>query len=352
MSLSKEQEQIVRATEDKIVVCSCAASGKTTVLTERIKYLLEKNINPKEIVAITFTNAAAEEISERLNHPSGVFIGTIHGYANYLLLSAGIETAKILSNEQFNRLFEEVKKHPNCIKFVDYLLLDEAQDSNEDQFTFILDMIKPRHYMFVGDLRQSIYRWNGSRPDILERIMDEDDVVIYDLDENYRNARSILRFAKSIIHLNGIDYDDHSIPMRDEDGRVIETEFSAPAIVKTIKKYGHYKDWFILTRTNDQLSFMVDELKRQEVPCDTFKRAQLDNKELNSKIKEDTVKVLTIHTAKGLEAKYVVVIGAKFFNVEEKCVSYVAATRARDLLVWTTQKTKGRSRSLTTDSWE
>ena len=52
----------------------------------------------------------------------------------------------------------------------------------------------------------------------------------------------------------------------------------------------------------------------------------------------NTVKVLTIHSAKGLEAKNVVVIGARFWNEEEKRLSYVAATRARDLLIW--MKTK------------
>ena len=45
---------------------------------------------------ITFTNAAAEEISERLGQPKGVFIGTIHSYANYLLLSRGEETKDLL----------------------------------------------------------------------------------------------------------------------------------------------------------------------------------------------------------------------------------------------------------------
>ena len=56
---------------------------------------------------------------------------------------------------------------------------------------------------------------------------------------------------------------------------------------------------------------------------------------LKDKMNEDTVKVLTIHTAKGLEADNVVVIGARFRDIEERCVSYVAATRARNLLVWT-----------------
>ena len=54
----------------------------------------------------------------------------------------------------------------------------------------------------------------------------------------------------------------------------------------------------------------------------------------------DTVKVLTIHTSKGLERKNVVVIGARFYNTDERCVSYVAATRAIDKLIWVTNKPK------------
>jgi superfamily I DNA/RNA helicase len=77
----------------------------------------------------------------------------------------------------------------------------------------------------------------------------------------------------------------------------------------------------------------------------------LDNKELGKKMKENTVKVLTIHTAKGLEANNVVVIGAKFFNTEERCVSYVAATRAKNMLVWTKMPSRARKVQQMT-SWE
>jgi superfamily I DNA/RNA helicase len=84
----------------------------------------------------------------------------------------------------------------------------------------------------------------------------------------------------------------------------------------------------------------ITALEKAGVPCDTFKKAQLTNKGLKDKMNENTVKVLTIHTAKGLEAENVIVIGARFRDVEERCVSYVAATRAKNLLVWTIKKAK------------
>ena len=51
--LTQLQQKIIDAPFDKIVVNAAAASGKTTVLIEKIRQLIKANINPKEIVAIT-----------------------------------------------------------------------------------------------------------------------------------------------------------------------------------------------------------------------------------------------------------------------------------------------------------
>lgn len=339
IELNEDQRAIVETDASKVVVVAAAAAGKTAVLTERVRYLLNSGVNPKSIVLITFTNAAAEELSERLGHPVGPFIGTIHSYANFLLLSSGLDTSDLLDAEQFDKLFPRIKHHPECIRPVEHLLLDEAQDSNELHFEFLLDMIQPENYMLVGDHKQSIYRWNGAHPDYILNLTKKWDVTTFDLDCNYRNGYKILDFAKSIIRLCGIDYVDNSVPMSGRAGRVVEVEYSPQAIAKSIAAYNaEYGSWFVLTRTNEQIDTICHALKAAGVPYDTFKRAQLDNKELNKKMKENTVKVLTIHTAKGLEADNVVVIGSKFYNVEEKCISYVAATRAKNLLVWTRTK--------------
>ena len=60
----------------------------------------------------------------------------------------------------------------------------------------------------------------------------------------------------------------------------------------------------------------------------------------DTKMKENTVKILTIHSSKGLESKNVIVMGARYYNDEEKRVAYVAATRARDRLYWCTTPRK------------
>lgn len=353
MELSKQQQKIVETNADKVVVIASAASGKTAVLVERVRYLLEHGADPKRVVMITFTNAAAEEMAERLGRPKGLFIGTIHSYANYLLLSNGNETQDLLDNEEFDRLFKRIKHNPDCIKPVDHLLLDESQDSNEDHFEFLLDMVKPKNYIIMGDHKQSIYRWNGAFPEYLINLSKQRDVTTYQLDENYRNASSILTYAKNIIMVAGYDYRDTSTPMRGVAGKVVpDIEYSPQAIARTFSQMKDgYGEWFILARTNAQIDEIASALQRLGVPYDTFKRAQLDNQELNKKMKENTVKVLTIHTAKGLEANNVIVVGAKFYNLEERCISYVAATRARNLLIWTKMPNR-RKATYGINNWE
>lgn len=343
VELTKQQRAIVEATEPYIVVVATAAAGKTRCITERVRWLLRQGVPGEEIVTITFTNAAAEEISERLGNPKGVFIGTIHSLANYYLRIGGIDTSKILNDEKFDDLFKLIKKNPQCVQHVTHLIVDEAQDSNSHQFEFLLDMIEPDNYMLMGDHRQSIYRFNGATPEYILNLMESPEVTTYELTENYRNAPEILDFAQSMIRVLGRDYEDHSRPMRKITGRVVDVEYSGEGIATTIKRYveqgrADYRDWFVLTRTNAELDAIMQVLNRHKIPTDTFKKAQLDNKGLKEKMRENTVKVLTIHTAKGLEADNVVVIGTRNRDVEEKCVSYVAATRARNLLVWTYKK--------------
>lgn len=351
IDLSYEQEKVVNSTKKKVLVGSCAGSGKTKCLTERLKYLLNHGYNEKDIVAITYTNAAAAEISERLGNPQNLFIGTIHSLANKFLLSSGVQTYEYLSQEQFDKLFELVKENPTCIKKVKYLLLDEAQDSTPEQFEFIFDMIQPEEWMIFADWRQSIFRWNGAYPDYIINLINQPFLTYYDLSTNYRCYSEILDFAKSIIRLEGGYYLDFSKP-HNKGGKVINVEYSSDAIAKTIATRKDYGDWFILTRTNDQIDEISRALAKYKIPYDTFKKSQLNSKELNQKMKENTVKVLTIHTSKGLENKNVIVIGARTSNTEETCISYVAATRAKELLVWTIMPNKRRKMQKSIKNWE
>jgi superfamily I DNA/RNA helicase len=337
MNLSNKQKEIVFSTERNIVVIASAAAGKTACLAERVRHLLNKGANPERMVLMTFTNTAAEEMSQRIGAHEGMYIGTIHGYANQLLLRSGIDTSGLISSENFDELFEMALDNPSCAKKIDYLLIDEAQDLTELEYQFVFDILKPKSFFAVGDARQSIYGFRSARPDLFLSLSDRGDTVTYSLNENYRNGSIILNFAKRIIDKVGFRYIDNSIPMVSRSGKVVERDYNLNEISNLIyekRETVPYKDWFILARYNSHVEEVYNHLARKGIPCETFKRADMNNAEMAVALNNNTVKVMTIHAAKGLEAKNVMVIGAKYYSDEEKRISYVAATRAKNNLIW------------------
>lgn len=341
MNISKKQEEIINTKYDKVVVMAAAASGKTACITERAKVMLERGINPDKMVVITFTVAAADEMSKRIGKVDGLFVGTIHAYAYYLLSAAGFQehAREYVEKEQFDELFYLIQKHPQCIKPVDYLIVDEAQDCSYNEWKFF-EFIQPEGFMYCGDLRQCIYEWRDACPKYLLTIMKQSDVEVYSLNENYRNDKEILSYAKWIISRQKHGLVDDSICMSSRKGNVENISFDKYEIVNIIKANPDYREWFILTRTNDQSDLIRFLLDKYNIPNITFKRGGKNFDELNALINEDKVKILTIHTAKGLEADNVMVIGANMYKDEEIRLSYVAATRARHNLYWVKREQK------------
>ena len=129
--LDEKQKEIVESTEKNIVVVAGAGSGKTRVLTERIKHLLNNGVEAHNIVAITYTNMAADEMKQRLTDVSNIgdaFIGTIHSFANRLMGSSG-EIYQIYdehkSIELHRQLITRYCRHITFDRYLEYLDLQK-----------------------------------------------------------------------------------------------------------------------------------------------------------------------------------------------------------------------------------
>lgn len=82
-NLNDKQLQAVNTIEGPVLILAGAGSGKTTVLIERIANMISRGINPWNILTITFTNKAANEIKTRINNKIGqggeeIWAGTFH----------------------------------------------------------------------------------------------------------------------------------------------------------------------------------------------------------------------------------------------------------------------------------
>ena len=89
--LNEKQKQAVQHVDGPLLVLAGAGTGKTKVLTSRIAHLLiEKRVRPANILAVTFTNKAAREMTERVrsmagDSAEGLWIGTFHSVAAKIL---------------------------------------------------------------------------------------------------------------------------------------------------------------------------------------------------------------------------------------------------------------------------
>jgi len=156
-NLNEKQQEAVQIKEAPILVIAGAGSGKTKVLTHRIAYLIfQKKINPGNILAVTFTNKAAQEMKDRIefiskdasdkNMMKGLWMGTFHsicarilrreidilGYdKNFVIYDKGDQLSMI--RRCLKALDLDSKKYsPNVVSSV----IDKAKNNLEDPELF------------------------------------------------------------------------------------------------------------------------------------------------------------------------------------------------------------------------
>ena len=96
-NLNKQQKEAVTHIDGPMLVLAGAGSGKTKVLTSRIAYLIENEVNPRNILAITFTNKAAKEMKDRV-------VNLIGSSANYIQISTFHSLGLKMIKENYNIL--------------------------------------------------------------------------------------------------------------------------------------------------------------------------------------------------------------------------------------------------------
>ncbi len=368
--LNPPQQEAALHDNGPMLVLAGAGSGKTRVVTHRIARLLSKGIPAERIVAVTFTNRAAEEMRERIiqlagnNACEGLFIGTFHSFGARILrkeirrldyptqfsifdygdqLAAlsqvmhglGADTNKYDPKEVLNRIslakaafikpgelkpsgdpagriaaqayapyqhklkmmgavdFEDLLFLPVCLlaehqsilekwkSGIDYILVDEYQDTNKIQFELVKRLSGQDGNLFVvGDDDQSIYAWRGADHTNILRFQEHFPAAqIVFLTQNYRSAAPILSAANAVIKHNTYRMDKElwTETTRGEPIRIVrcpapeqEVEFVAQDIeCRALEEGRPYSHFGILYRTNAQSGPMEDSLRALNIPCQT-----------------------------------------------------------------------------------
>ncbi|MDD6254267.1 MAG: ATP-dependent helicase [Bacteroidales bacterium] len=361
--LNSRQREAVTSTEGRIRVIAGAGTGKTKALTYRYAYLVnEVGIDPANILCLTFTNKAAQEMRQRIStfvHSGDYndFVCTIDGFCvkmlrrdiyrlgfpkNFKILDeedakslakscmdelgikrtektvkdflAGISAAKDLTDyidtymlpgskpssdylptapgkqaadpkallpapsvacyigrqmKEYALDFDDIENFAKYIldHFEDvreywqgqlnYIMVDEAQDCNADNWEIIEKLAARHHNLFVvGDPDQCIYEWRGARPARFVEFASDKDIV---LDENYRSTPKILDIANCVISNNKNRIPKTLFTRRDEGVAVIhfhgksekeEAEWIASQIEKLHGEGAELSDFAVLYRSS------------------------------------------------------------------------------------------------------
>jgi DNA helicase-2/ATP-dependent DNA helicase PcrA len=95
--LNKNQEEAIKYIDSPLLIVAGAGTGKTTVITQKIAHIIKNNLaKPEEILALTFTDKAAQEMQERLDNLleisySEMQISTFHSFCRKVLANYGLD---------------------------------------------------------------------------------------------------------------------------------------------------------------------------------------------------------------------------------------------------------------------
>lgn len=215
INLSPQQQKIVDLNDGAFLVLASAGSGKTRVLTERIKRLSESPDG--KILAITFTNKAAAEIRERLGTNErirkNVFVGTFHSFCQSILELR----FKLLGYSKMPHIFEDdadrIELIKQAIKSVPYFdsIYNDLEPKKKNEYTYnalqfistvkrevltpekLAENSENNEYQYLYETYQDILKSNNA--------IDFDDIIrlVYELFMNNQSVANLYRKSYSYV---------------------------------------------------------------------------------------------------------------------------------------------------------
>lgn len=321
MLKNEAQEEVIHNVYGQTIVIACPGSGKTTTLLRRINYMIkDEHINPSEIVMITFTKAAADEMRERFaknyGKNKGVLFCTIHAFCFMLLKKFGkYENDAVLTNAS-DIIFEQIKfnsKITDKMQFVADILTDISVIKNNgikpsefdikccDDKKMFLQMFKnyekvkqEQGKLDFDDILIETYKMLKNNKEILDYVRDMYGYIHVDeyQDTNYLQRNIIYLIAGENGNLTVVGDDDQSI---------YAFRGARPEIMLNFKKdYPYAKEIYmstnyrsdsdILKYAGNLIAFNKKRFKKDIIACSKNK-GKIQHKSFETK--EDEVSYVT-----------------------------------------------------------
>ena len=211
--LNKEQQQAVKYNKGPLLIIAGAGTGKTSVIVEKIKYLVKKKLaKPEQILALTFTEKAASEMEERVDKamPYGYFqmnISTFHAFADQILKENGFqiglspsfrlmteaETVIFLKQNLFLFNLKYFRPLGNPNKFLEVLLQHFSRLRDEN--------ISPEEYVRYAQNKRSKIKDQIEEDELIEKEKYKELAQAYQTYQKLKIKEGLMDFADLVFFL-------------------------------------------------------------------------------------------------------------------------------------------------------
>lgn len=355
-----QQEQLARSLgEGHRVIHGVAGSGKTLILGYRAMHLTQ--VCTKPILALCFSNPLAKKLRQMMedkNLTSKVSVQSFHAWCAAQLRTYNIDAPANNGDDSafYDALVETLIRSVDN-KLIpsgqyDAVLIDEGHDFRPEWLKLVVQMINPQSnsLLVLYDDAQSIFERSKKQKFSFKTVGIQAQGRTSILRINYRNTHEILQvaatFAKELLTPSEADEDHVPLlhPMSAGRHGPRPTIINLPSLdsesewiinqIKEANKAGTpWKDMAVLYRHYDPIGKLMNKnLKSAGVPVSWQKDVKFSND-------QDTVKLITMHSSKGLEFPLIAIPGIGLMPDKDAAVEdearllYVAMTRATSRLI-------------------
>lgn len=269
--LSVNQMEIVNDKKHQyIVVAAGPGSGKTRLLVHKLaSLLLAEDVKHEQLLMLTFSRAAATEFKKRLmeligNAASYIEIKTFHSYCFDLLGRIGsLEQADNVIRNAIDKIKNGDIEVSRITKTV--LVVDEAQDMNQDEFDLVkvlMEFNEEMRVILVGDDDQNIYAFRGADSKFMQQLLYKNNAIKYELTENYRSRSNIVSFANQwAATISNRLKSQPGFASREHNGNISITQYSSNNLIipvtTSIAQTDLSGSTCVLTKTNEDAMLMT-----------------------------------------------------------------------------------------------